>query len=118
MGVIWGELKDAEVRLQNAKADLDKAEKQSVTCKEGLQEVKQRLRSIKDEDVVLLENVIAAQKDVETVEKFYYQSNDHASILKATIYNIEEFKKRLQEGYDKLGVELVKADLNIVYFGP
>ena len=115
MSLVFEELKTIEVKIQSAKANLDKAEKQAATCKEGLQEVNKRLRSIKDEYVIILDQVLAAQKDVETVEKFYDQSRNHASILKATVVIMEKFRKNLQDGYDKLGAELSKADSNVVY---
>ena len=117
MGLIFEELKNVEVKLQNARADLNKALQQEETTKEGLVEVNKRLKETKDGDIVFLERVTAAQTDVETVEKFYDQSMAHRCILQGTVSNLEAFQKRLQDGYDNLGVQLVKADQNVVYFG-
>ena len=117
MGLIFEELKNVEVKLQNARADLNKALQQEETTKEGLVEVNKRLKETKDGDIVFLERVVAAKTDVETVEKFHDQSVAHRCIIQATIMNLEKFQSKLQEGYNSLGVELVKADQNVVYFG-
>ena len=117
MGLIWEELKTVEVRLQNARADLDKALRQELTTKEGLEEVNKHLKSTKSSAVVFIERVTAAQKDVDTVTKFHDQSVARRCVLQGTVANTEAIQKKLQEGYDALGVQLAKADRNVIRFG-
>jgi ribosomal 50S subunit-associated protein YjgA (DUF615 family) len=114
MGQIFEELKNLEVKLQNAKTDLNKALTQEETCSEGLAVVNRKLNELRGNDVVFIKTFVAAKKDVETVEKFLDQSKAHRVLLQATVNGLEKMQKHLQTGYDNLGIQLAKTERNIV----
>ena len=113
MGQVFEELKTLEVKLQHAKADLDKALIQEETCNEGLVEVNRKLNELRRNDLVFIKTFVAAQKDVETVEKFLDQSRAHRVVLQGTVNSLEKRQKQVQTCYDNLGVQLAKMERNL-----
>lgn len=117
MGVIFEQLKTIEVELQKAEADLLKAASQEETCKDGVEEVKSRVKAAKEGNIVFIEQVKAVQKTLDTVVRFYDQSAGHSKALKRVVAALKRQRDALQDEYKALDLRLTKACDNIVVFG-
>jgi hypothetical protein len=114
MGLVFESLKTAEVQIQNNQIDLDKALKQEQGVKEGVTAAQNRLFELLKEEVISLEKVISARRDIGTIERFYDQSKARRMTFEAAKKRLIAFNGQLQGQYDALRNKLLIAEGNLI----
>jgi hypothetical protein len=117
MGLVHESMKTAEVQIQNARLDLDKALEVEKNTLEGLTAAKARVVEAKEESVVSMTKALQAQKDLDTVSRFVEQSKSRRMVLEATVKRLVDMQSQLSQQYASLTIKLAKAENNVVPFG-